>query len=258
MCPSGLSNAAEIETSIVTWHVSILFVPKKESDLFQEPSTKWRMFSPLILIPCTHGVARLLLGSEHRSETRWWCMHVLCNVVVGIMVWPDLVATISHPSTSAHLTSRNASVFAVCVHAYHAIVFPLSWDDRMHHTVFAGLMGIITSTYPSHASNACLIFLSGLPGGLLYTLLVARRCGHLRQWNEPVISAVINVCIRLLGILVCLGAFVISSTSFPTPHRPPVYVALLQVMLCLGNGVYYTNQSVRRALRGRRSQASST
>lgn len=178
-------------------------------------------------------------------------MHALCNAVVAVLVWNDLVETLVRPETCAGPTSRDASVFAVGVHAYHALLFPLSWDDRVHHAVFAGLMGGLTTTYPSRASNACLFFLSGLPGALLYTFLVARRCGRLRHLNEPAVSAAIHAGPRLLGILVCSGAFLVS----PAPSRPPFHLA--QFLLCAGNGVYYAHQSVRRALRGRRSRASS-
>lgn len=185
-------------------------------------------------------------------------MHIFCNMVVASMVWLDMMIMLDSPKKGADITSRDASIFAVSVHVYHAVAFALTWEDRFHHTIFAGIMGGLTASYPSHASNAALLFLSGLPGGLIYFLLVARRCGHLRFVNEPLFSAFVNIFVRLLGIVVCLICFVYGLLSESQTRHPPLSIGVLQFILCLGNGLYYTHQSVVRALRGRRSPASST
>lgn len=216
-----------------------------------------RMFR-LLLIPCFHAIAYGFLGASHRSETHWWLMHILCNVIVASMVWSDMMVILDSPQKGADITSRDASIFAVSVHVYHAVAFPLTREDRFHHTTFAGIMGGLTASYPSHASNAALLFLSGIPGGLIYFLLVARRCGYLRLVNEPLFSAFVNIFVRLLGIVMCLICFVYGILSESQTRHPPLSIGVPQFILCLGNGLYYTHQSVMRALRGRRPPAPST
>ena len=206
-----------------------------------------------VAIPCTHILSYALLSPEHASTTRWWLMHVFCNLIVMYAVWPDLVETTTNPRMCAYSTSRHVSLFGMGVHAYHAVVFPMSADDKMHHLLFAAILGAMTASYPSRASNAMLFFLSGLPGALIYTLLVARRCNRLRHIHEPIFSAGVNVFIRLVGILHCLVQFIASVNALPIDARPPTVIAILQCLLCLGNGVYYTHQSVTRAFRRRRN-----
>ena len=198
-------------------------------------------------IPLTHGIAYAVLGPSHERTTHWWLMHVLCNVVTCVMVWDDLVATFAHPHASATSASYRPSLFGVCLHAYHALLFPMSADDRAHHLLFAAVLGVLTVAYSSRASNAMLFFMSGLPGGLIYSVLVARRVDvrWRRRLNESVLSAAVNVGLRLVGILGCLACFARGVGA----EGPPVTVAALQSALCLGNGVYYTHQSVLRARR---------
>ena len=176
-------------------------------------------------------------------------MHILCNFVVASMVWLDMMIMLDSPKKGADITSRDASIFAVSVHVYHAVAFSLSCEDRLHHTLFAGIMGSLTASFPSHASNAALFFMSGLPGGLIYSLLVARRCGHFRFVNEPLFSAIVNIFARLLGIVVCLICFVYGLLSESQARQTPLSIGVLQFVLCLGNGLYYTHQSVVRTLR---------
>lgn len=216
-----------------------------------------RMFR-LLLIPCFHVIAYGFLGASHKNETHWWLLHILCNIVVASLVWSDIMILYDAPEKGADITSRDASIFAVSVHVYHSVAFSLSWEDRFHHTMFAGIMGGLTASFPSHASNAALFFLSGLPGGLIYFLLVARRCGSLQIVNEPLFSAIVNMFVRLLGIVLCLICFVCGLFSESQSRRPPPWIGTLQFLLCLGNGVYYTHQSFVRVLKGRRSPASST
>lgn len=199
----------------------------------------------LWLIPLSHGVSCLLLR-RHNSVTQWWLMHVICNVATCLMVYQDL-SELAKGLPVAHPSDRQAVIFVVSMHVYHALMFPLSPDDRFHHVVFAFILGLPTVLFSCRASNAMLFFLSGFPGALIYTLLVFRRCSMLRSCNEPMFSCFVNVCIRSLGILLCNIRYGIDY-FYDEKNEIPFSIFALQSGLSTFNAIYYTQQSIRRYL----------
>lgn len=186
------------------------------------------------------GSRRLLRGTHPKLEhTRWCVVHAAANALVAAWATPSLLWIA--PSDAA---SRFPVTLALWLHAYHAILYPLSADDRVHHLVYAAILGVPSYLYATAGTNAMLFFLSGVPGMLIYLLVALRRCGRCVTWNEPVISAWINVGLRAPGILL---------TSVRFARAPPLHVPFwayaMQVALPMVNAVYYTHQSVTRASR---------
>ena len=74
----------------------------------------------------------------------------------------------------------NSAVSAI--HLYHCVAFPLTASDIFHHLVFVSILcglGILFKQTGGIANNFGCFFLSGLPGGLDYILLVLKAHGRL-------------------------------------------------------------------------------
>ena len=189
-----------------------------------------------------------------RETTCWLYEHALVNAVVACLAAPGLWATARAPLAS--LDAR-ASVdplplrLALWLHVYHVLFYALTWADALHHGVFVTLLAAPGGYYAwGHLANAQLFFMCGLPGALLYALVVAQRLGRCTRVREPTVTALVNVGLRAPGILCCTCTFarVLLATEerAPQPHAPAWAVAL-QVSLAPANAIYYGVTSVRRA-----------
>ena len=192
------------------------------------------------------AVPRLVHPLRKPRETYWCAIHAIVNVAVMYVAWPSLWALLGGDAEAAapHADRRAAVALAMWLHVYHAVFYSLSPDDRMHHTLFVAVLGTPSYVYASHATNAVLYFLSGLPGALIYGLIVAQRCGRLLGWSEPRVSAAVNLGLRMPGVLACTAAYA------SRLHRDvPRTVVAMQLALPLINVVYYATQSYARARR---------
>lgn len=197
-------------------------------------------------------------NARKHESTCWFAEHALVNALLTVLAWPGLLATMRAPEQSMdatlHANTWAASSMPMCVtvwlHAYHAICYDLSWEDRFHHGVFIATLAVPGWRYRWGAlGNAQLFWICGLPGGLLYGLLAAQRCNRLAFLSEPKVSAWINVVLRCPGILLCSWSMVYSLVNGALPEAP-VWAITLQLILGPINAVYYAVQSVQRARRG--------
>lgn len=208
------------------------------------------MEAPTVVL-VSHILARLVLPRDVSSSTTWFFMHALCNAALCVRALPSLALLWAGDLSSVRVGEESLDVFpillAVELHLYHCVAFPLTWHDMFHHVFFAGVLGVPSLLYPVHATSAMLVFLSGLPGGLIYLLITARRCGFLLRVDEPLASALINLFLRSAGILTCLVQYARTLHASPaTAPLPPWIVRVLQFSLSSFNAAYYTSQSVER------------
>jgi hypothetical protein len=173
------------------------------------------------------------------SHTRWCAVHAGANALVAVTATPSLF--LHAPSA---VTTRFPVTLALWLHAYHAVFYPLSADDRVHHLVYAAILGAPSYVYATAGTNAMLFFLTGVPGMLIYALVALRRCGRCVSWNEPVLSAYVNLGLRAPGICWCAWRY-----ARAPPAWVPAWAVVMQVGLPMLNAVYYSQQSVRRAWR---------
>ena len=192
--------------------------------------------------------ARRWLTPLHKVEhTRWCAVHAASNAVVAATALPSLVIVSRDPWTSltAHAT-RLPITMAMWLHAYHALLYSMSTDDRMHHLVFVLLLGTPSYVYAHPITNMMLFFLSGVPGGLIYALVALRRCGIARSWDEPRFSARVNLLLRAPGVLWGTTCLLLATTR---PCDVPTPVLAMQLVLPVCNAVYYARQSLERVRR---------
>lgn len=177
-------------------------------------------------------------------HTRWCLVHAMANVCVGVLAFPGLCRTISLAPDALDPVNGRLVSFAIGLHIYHAVFYTLSSDDRFHHILFALGLGLPSWMFATDAVHAMLWFLSGVPGAIIYTVIFLRRRGAV-EWNEPVISACVNVGLRAPGVVVCLIQFM-RLVLRDAARRIPWWVVMMQISLPTLNAVYYTHQSIRR------------
>lgn len=198
----------------------------------------------LLCVPFIHFVARRVLPRDCNGQ--WFFLHSACNLITCKDVWTDLVLTFKEPLLSSCPSSAWPAVFAVLLHVYHAVTFPLSMDDRFHHLAFAFPLGLVSIAYSSRATNATLFFLNGFPGALIYGALVLKRSGL--SLDEPRFSAFVNVLVRCPGIILSSMAYVTSTMASARGYANPEpgVLVLLKASASVGNALYYTSQSWHR------------
>ena len=196
-----------------------------------------------------------LVPAAARESTRWFAEHALVNAVLAGLTLPALAACLADPAGSARhgegrawATSAYPACLALWLHAYHVALYDLTRADVFHHAVFAVLLGLPAWWYAwGSLCNALLFFLCGLPGGAIYGLLAARRCGALTWVHEPTYSAAWNAvrCPGILACAACLGATCLAGA----PPAAPAWAIAVQLTLAPVNAVYYAKESVQRARR---------
>ena len=209
------------------------------------------LLQPVLGLCLVHLAARSqdfrTLDPAKRLHTRWVVAHALANAAIAFLATPSLVRTWTL-ATGALVPTGGATasvvVFGVGLHVYHALCYDLSSDDRVHHVLYALLLGVPCCLYATEVVHAMLFFLSGLPGGILYAVIALRRWGCV-TWNEPRLSAWINCGLRAPGVLVCLVQYA-RLLAREGSHGVPWLVVAMQMVLPVVNAVYYTHQSLVR------------
>lgn len=110
-------------------------------------------------------------------------------------------------------------------------------------------MGVPSLLYANDAVNAMLFAISGVPGAIIYTVIVLRRLGWTHV-SEPRVSALVNLLLRL-PLVVWINTVYLSTTTF---SQPPALVVFTQVFLSTSNALGYSLQALVRTRRGSRKK----
>lgn len=179
------------------------------------------------------------------DTTIWIGMHIIVNVAIALYAFPSIVlVSRGDPHIAvAHPVGHDYTplLLAILLHLYHCVLFRLSNNDRFHHMMFALVMGVPSLIYANDAVNAMLFAISGLPGAIIYTVIVLRRLG-LTHISEPRASTNVNLLLRA-PLVVWINAAYLST---PTFSRPPALVVFIQVFLSTFNAFGYSLQALIR------------
>jgi hypothetical protein len=139
------------------------------------------------------------------ESARWFFVHLIANVVVSWLVWPDLVFCYHNIGECAlHQWQRGTFGYAVAagLHFFHLVFFEVSAADWMHHLMTAVLTTPPILLFHQHAHVAvALFFMTGLPGAIDYFLLTLVKLNRLDPEIEKKLYVVISVWVRGPGVL---------------------------------------------------------
>ena len=191
-------------------------------------------------------IYRLPLDERHR----WYAIHFIYNMFVVYICKGDLYELLIdpiHAFTDSTFTTRFpvASTSAICavmaLHLSHPLLFTINRTDILHHVVMCLLL-LIPYYYQTllviGTTNSCLFFLSGLPGGIDYLMLVLTQWNIISKLGEKQWNTEINTWIRSPGILFCVFSLYLKylyRTATPSNH-----IAIwISIIVLAWNGQYY-------------------
>ena len=145
-----------------------------------------------------------LLCKYYTDKARWFQLHSLSNLFVCIFCISDIISIVYDVNEAAMpLTGYVGGSFALQVHLYHTLNFPLTTMDKYHH-----ISSVFLCFPPSMVFNKKILSLfyfigTGLPGGIDYLLLTLVKNGKLDYLKEKKYNSYINAYIRMPGGAIC-------------------------------------------------------
>ena len=195
------------------------------------------------------GVLAILdFGWAYHTKARYFSLHGLWNIIITILILPDLYKTIIDPLHALAPGSdfnRWPIIMVSVLHLWHCVAYSgLTWDDYFHHFVFAAGLCFVNFVWDWGCStNFLIFFICGLPGGLDYLMLAAVKHGYIHKISEKRINRLLNVWCRGPGCIASACLVWINWMSGQTDHIP-VIIKFLTGMLAFTNGQYYSRRVV--------------
>lgn len=183
-----------------------------------------------------------------RPSGRYYALHVVANAISAIAAFPDVKRGLTEdPRTVFSGPTQTMVANSVCaaIHLYHCIAFKLTAADIFHHVTFvivlcgAAIPGKWTGGI---ANNFGCFFLSGLPGGIAYTLLCLESQGIIDKAFEKKWYTRINVWLR--GPSMVVYTFLAWATWYNGNTQVPTVGLIVIVGLHIYNGLFYLEQAV--------------
>jgi hypothetical protein len=198
-------------------------------------------------------IHRLVAKPFFNEKGHWFLLHAMANTAVVIAALPDIVEVARNPLRCVTMVPRSQwpNSIVLSVHFYHMVGgFALRAEDLAHHAIFVGILGTLGVGWKGYwgviGSWPC-FFLSGLPGGMTYYMLVAVKQGWMEPLTEKYYTSLINTYIRGPGALIhCWNLylnFLYGQSLVPDP-RFAAGITFLCFFLYYGNGQYYGAQAV--------------
>jgi len=151
------------------------------------------------------------------------------------------------PEVLFHPSSDWPVLMIIAVHTYHCVAFKLSQQDIFHHFLFVPTLGVggglLTNWGPIR--NVLSFFISGLPGGIDYMMLVLLKNGKTDKLTCKRLSSKLNVWLRGPGCGVLLPATLYAAyTEGHLPEDMQIRSFFLG-LFAMYNGLYYMEMSVK-------------
>ena len=201
-------------------------------------------FCTLLLLLLDSLVVRPLLA----EKSRYFALHACMNLIATVSAAPDVYRAFTDPTRAFSGASQSmwANSAVVAMHFYHCIGgFQLSGADIFHHAMFVLILCGLTIPFKQNggvANNFGCFFLSGLPGGIDYVMLVLVKEGKMHKLTEKYWNRLINVWVRgpAMSVYTTLGwvSWWLGNAGTPTP------ALFVVVALHFFNGNYYAEMAV--------------
>lgn len=191
------------------------------------------------------GLLLRVLGIASQ-EARYYALHALVNLIVVILVMPDVLRFLADPLAGLEGEYTDGPLAAtVGLHIFHCVSQSnkLTAVDWAHHLISNMLVsGLCFPFKYGPLMNWACFFVCGLPGGIDYALLFLVKQGVIEKAQEKSINRFLNMWIRLPGIVAFVPfawvCFVAGRTSVPG------FLLVLQSVLNCINAIYFADRVV--------------
>jgi hypothetical protein len=190
----------------------------------------------------------LLVRPFLHPKARYFALHACANTVCAVAAFPDVVrALVTQPfdcfnGPACTMVGNSA---AAAIHLYHIAAFSLRREDIFHHVTFAGVLCGLAIPFKQVGGvtiNLGVFFLTGLPGGIDYVLLVLVKQGVIDRMTEKRWYVAINVWLR--GPSMAIYLFIGFQTWVKQTYTGPTVFLFIVSMLHFYNGQYYNQQAI--------------
>lgn len=197
----------------------------------------------LILIFLLFGSYQILMHIFKDVNLVYFIQHAIFNVHLVIQIFPDLIQTIRDPlACGIGWTSAYPIVSILVFHIYHILISKkLKMDEWFHHIFFCCIMPpILILLAPYNLTNASLVFFSGIPGAVSYTLLSLVKLGKVTKLFEKRISSFLYLWIRMPALIIFAFLLLVHLVNCPGNNTPlNTVLALIGSAGIYWNGIYY-------------------
>ena len=241
--------------SNVASYVYISLTPEPLSPHFQAGGS-WYGYNEdltqiLLFMTVLFLIDNLLVKRFLTEKSRYFTLHACANAVTCFGAWTDVVrAYTTDPYTvfEGPACSMVGNSATIALHLYHMIAFKVTAADLFHHFVFVGCLcgpAIPFKQVAGVSVNLSCFFLSGLPGGMDYVMLVLMYEGKITRATEKKWFSIINVYLR--GPSMVVYTYLCWIALYNHTYNAPFPLALLVAVLHFFNGQYYSKQAVESA-----------
>ena len=190
------------------------------------------------------AIDKVLLRPRLNPGAPWFALHSGMNMLVTGFGLQDIWFILRQPACAmvAQTQSFVPSHIAVTLHVYHCVAYTdLRMDDIVHHAAFVLPLGAMQLTMQwGPICNLLMFFITGLPGGLDYALLVLVKQGKMARLEEKKLNSKIMVWLRMPGLLFFSSIqYVCLRLGFYRVH--PAWIVLC-MLLAACNGIFYMAQ----------------
>jgi hypothetical protein len=181
----------------------------------------------------------------YNKQTAWYLLHVICNMIIIIMTFDDVIYSFTDMNKAFDKTLFNTSPSGITVglHVFHIIndYKNLTIIDWLHHLIsnwFMAFVGVYYNNYPTW--NCGIFFMCGLPGGIDYLLLFLVKRGKIKKITEKNINVYLNNWIRNPCIIYTCSLN--HSAYIQNIIYTPSYIYYISQFFILFNAIYFTQR----------------
>eukprot|EP01104_Vermistella_antarctica_P015620 TRINITY_DN5176_c0_g1_i1.p1 TRINITY_DN5176_c0_g1~~TRINITY_DN5176_c0_g1_i1.p1 ORF type:complete len:220 (-),score=47.34 TRINITY_DN5176_c0_g1_i1:99-758(-) len=194
-------------------------------------------------------IDRLFVSPFLVPKSRYFALHATANAIAVVAAFPDMRrALLDEPLNSFNGSSCSmVANSAICaIHLYHCVAFALRAEDIFHHLVFTSILCGLAVPFKQVggvANNLGCFFLSGLPGGVDYVLLVLVAQGYMEKMTQKLWCTRINVWMRGPSMAI-YGFLGFHAWYLQRDAELPFVILFIVTALHFYNGQFYSQQAV--------------
>ena len=195
--------------------------------------TKYHIWILLGTIFLLHNILRF-----NKNITKYFLMHFLFNMYISYNTLNHTLEILYNPY-NIQLVNNYISFCVVVFHIYHIIFYykDIKSDELIHHIWMVFIILPITWLSYYNLADASLFFMTGLPGGITYLLLVLKDMKLISSLTEKYISKQLNTFIRIPGSVIV--GYIIFINAITTETYLFQYLLIFCSIGSLWNGIYF-------------------
>lgn len=182
----------------------------------------------------------------------YYLNHVINNAVVVYESFPHILNCYTNfLETIDTDVPINCMNITVALHIYHILLYwpSLRTDDWLHHIIMIGIIIPLIYLYQigGNVVGHGLFYITGLPGGIDYTLLFLNRNSILvTRHQEKYVNSLLNLWVRCPGcIATAIFTLIMIQKLNMIQTLSDILITWFMMGALLWNGVYFMNDVVR-------------